>query len=50
MIFQPKLNGYKFLIEMGRITIDDVPEPYKQAIIDEGTVTPSDHTAEQYFA
>lgn len=28
-VFQPKLRGYIFLIEMGRITIDDVPEPYK---------------------
>lgn len=34
MINQAKLRGYLFLIEMGRITIDDVPEPYKQAIID----------------
>lgn len=32
---QVKLRGYKFLIEMGRITIDDVPEPYRQAILDE---------------
>lgn len=31
-----KLNGYRFLIQMGRITIADVPEPYKQALIDEG--------------
>lgn len=23
---------YKFLIEMGRITIDDVPEPYKSEL------------------
>lgn len=34
-VFPPKLRGYKFLIEMERYTIDDVPEPYKQAIIDE---------------
>ena len=27
-----KIRGYKFLIEMGRITIDDVPEPYKSEI------------------
>lgn len=31
-IVQAKLNGYKFLISMGRITIEDVPEPYKTAI------------------
>lgn len=30
---QVKLRGYKFLIEMGRITIDDVPESYKDAIV-----------------
>ena len=24
-----KLRLYKFLLKMGRITIDDVPEPYK---------------------
>ena len=29
---QAKLNGYKFLIEMGRITIEDVPEPYRSEI------------------
>jgi hypothetical protein len=23
---------YKFLIDMGRITIDDVPEPYKSEL------------------
>jgi hypothetical protein len=34
-----KLRGYKFLISMNRITIDDVPEPYKQAIIDEEPTT-----------
>ena len=34
MVNQAKLRGYLFLIEMGRITIDDIPEPYKQAIID----------------
>lgn len=32
MINKAKLNGYIFLLEMGRITIDDVPEPYKLAI------------------
>ncbi|WP_264476796.1 hypothetical protein [Jeotgalibacillus aurantiacus] len=26
---QSKTNGYKFLISMNRLTIDDVPEPYK---------------------
>ena len=35
MINQAKLRGYKFLIEMNRITIDDVPEPYQQALLDE---------------
>lgn len=35
MINQAKLRGYLFLIEMNRITINDVPEPYKQAILDE---------------
>lgn len=29
---QAKLNGYKFLIQMNRITIDEVPEPYKTEI------------------
>ena len=32
MIDQRKLNGYKFLIDMGRITIEDVPEPYRSDI------------------
>lgn len=27
-----KLNGYIFLLNMGRITIEDVPEPYKSEI------------------
>ncbi len=27
-----KLRLYKFLLKMGRITIDDVPEPYKDAV------------------
>ena len=27
-----KLRLYKFLLKMGRITIDDVPEPYKSAV------------------
>lgn len=33
MVNQAKLRGYLFLIEMGRITIDDVPEPYKTEIV-----------------
>jgi len=33
-VFTPKLRGYLFLIDMLRITISDVPEPYKQAILD----------------
>ena len=28
-----KAKLYKFLIEMGRITIEDVPEPYKSEIL-----------------
>ena len=28
-----KARLYKFLIEMGRITIEDVPEPYKSEIL-----------------
>ncbi len=35
IVFLPKLRGYLFLISMSRITIEDVPEPYKQAISDE---------------
>lgn len=35
IVFLPKLRGYLFLIDMQRITINDVPEPYKQAISDE---------------
>lgn len=27
-----KARLYKFLIEMGRITIEDVPEPYKSEL------------------
>lgn len=27
-----KLRLYKFLLAMGRITVDDIPEPYKSAI------------------
>ena len=34
-VFPPKLRGYLFLIDMKRLTIADVPEPYKQAILDE---------------
>ena len=33
-IDQAKIRGYKFLIEMKRITIEDVPEPYKGWIND----------------
>jgi len=32
MLDQRKLNGYKFLLDMGRITIEDVPSPYREAI------------------
>jgi len=28
-----KAGLYKFLIEMGRIAIEDVPEPYKSEIL-----------------
>lgn len=34
-VFAPKLRGYLFLIDMHRITIVDVPEPYKQAIFEQ---------------
>ena len=34
-VFAPKLRGYIFLIEMKRITVEDVPAPYKQVILDE---------------
>jgi len=27
-----KARLYKFLIEMGRITIEDIPEPYKSEL------------------
>ena len=30
-----KARLYKFLIEMGRITIEDVPEPYKSEILND---------------
>jgi hypothetical protein len=36
---QVKLRGYKFLIEMGRITVDDVPEPYRAEIEEENDTT-----------
>ena len=32
MINQAKLRGYLFLLEMERITVDDIPEPYKSTI------------------
>lgn len=32
MVNQAKLRGYLFLLEMQRITIEDVPEPYRSAI------------------
>lgn len=32
IINQAKLRGYIFLLDMGRITIGDVPDPYKSAI------------------
>lgn len=32
-VFAPKLRGYLFLIDMHRISIADVPEPYKHAIL-----------------
>jgi hypothetical protein len=28
-----KARLYKFLLDMGRITVDDVPEPYKSEIL-----------------
>lgn len=32
-INQAKVRGYLFLLDMNRITIDEVPEPYKTAIL-----------------
>ena len=34
-VFLPKLRGYLFLIDMKRIAIDEVPELYKKAILNE---------------
>ena len=32
-INQAKLTGYRRLVDSGRRTIDEVPEPYKQRIL-----------------
>ena len=32
MIDERKLRLYQFLLQMGRIIVDDVPEPYKSAV------------------
>lgn len=32
MVDQRKLRGYVFLLDMGRIAIEDVPEPYRSEI------------------
>ncbi len=29
-----KLRLYKFLLNMGRITIDEIPEPYKTELVE----------------
>ena len=34
MVINAKLEGYVFLIRNNRITIHNVPEPYKSAIIE----------------
>lgn len=39
MMDERKLRGYLFLLDMGRITIDDVPEPYRSVIIGESNQT-----------
>jgi hypothetical protein len=33
MIDERKLRVYRYLVEIGRMTIDEVPEPYKGAIL-----------------
>ena len=33
---QAKLTGYRRLLDSGRRTIDEVPEPYQQILRDEG--------------
>lgn len=30
-----KLEGYKFLLKINRITLEDIPSPYKEEIINE---------------
>lgn len=35
-INQAKLTGYRRLLDAGRRTIDEVPEPYQQILRDEG--------------
>ena len=35
-INQAKLTGYRRLIDSGRRTINEAPEPYRQILIDEG--------------
>lgn len=32
---QAKLNGYRILVQSGRRTIEEIPEPYQQALRDE---------------
>lgn len=34
MINQAKLRGYLFLLEMKRITIEDIPKEYKDVILE----------------
>lgn len=33
MIDERKLRLYRFLLDVGRVKIDDVPEPYKSFIL-----------------
>ena len=38
MIDGRKLRLYRFLLQMGRITLDDVPEEYRDQVIADGNV------------
>ncbi len=35
-INQAKLTGYRRLVQSGRRSIDEIPEPYQQVLRDEG--------------
>ena len=38
-INERRLRLYKFLLSIGRVTIESIPEPYKTSIENEGEVT-----------